>query len=89
MSKHIIKMQVTVYMEDMTCHPELSAEIADEQVSLALEGDESVYGYPGTFTVQVIDFEEVDESPEDDTCHGYDTTRDYELDNPPEPWDGD
>jgi hypothetical protein len=88
MSKHVVKFEVIVYMENMDGHPEASAEIADEQVEAALWGRESQYGFPGTFVVQVTDYW-AEPEPEDDTCHGYDTTRDYELDNPPEPWDGD
>jgi hypothetical protein len=82
--KHTITMKVTVYMEYMDGSPELSAEIADEQVAAALAGRESQYGFPGEYDVEVTAYW-AEPEPENDLYHGYDTTRDYELDNPPEP----
>lgn len=57
--KHIITMVVTVTMEDMDGTPEQSAEIAFEQVSSAMEGKESNYGWPGEADVEVTHFHEV------------------------------
>lgn len=57
--KHIITMVVTVTMEDMDGTPEESAEIAFEQVSSAMEGKESVYGWPGEADVEVTHFHDM------------------------------
>jgi len=50
----MIEMQVTVTMEEMDGTEEQSAVIAFEQVSEALAGRESEYGWPGRWAVSTV-----------------------------------